>query len=190
VNRPFAHRHVVFFGSSDARHESQVWRLAEETARRVAEAGWTVVSGGYGGVMEAAGAGAQRGRGEAVGVLCESFRAPGNRYLTQRIVTPDLFSRLRQLIDLGDAYLVFEGSTGTLVELAMVWELMTKQQLSRRPLICIGDYWDPIVRHFGEDPTRDARFPISGLPERKGRLVDRASGAQEVIELLEAHLQT
>lgn len=180
-------RRVVVFGGSDAAPGGPVWSEAREVGRRSAEAGWTVVSGGYGGVMEAASAGAREGGGEAIGVLCEAFSGPGNPHLSRSILTADLYSRLRQLIDLGDGFVVFPGSTGTLVELALVWELMNKGLAPLRPVVCLGDFWRPVVEMFGGESTRDSRLAPGGAPERKGQVISRAANPAQVIEILIAH---
>ncbi len=179
-------RHVVVFGGSHFRPADPIWRAAEALGRAVAGEGWRLITGGYGGVMEAASKGAAEAGGEAVGVLCRLFGATGNAFLTRRLVTPDLFSRLKQLIDMGDGYVVMPGSTGTLVELAMVWELMNKRLTSRRPLVCFGSFWSPVVELFGADSTHDPRFRPEGLPSRKGDFLGRAETVEEVVALLRA----
>jgi uncharacterized protein (TIGR00730 family) len=150
----------------------------------VAEAGWALATGGYGGVMEAASRGAASAGGQAVGVLCKVFGSVGNRHLTRRIVTPDLYMRLRQLIDLGDGYVALPGSTGTLAELALVWELMNKRLLPLRPLVCLGSYWRPVVTMFASELTHDPRIAARGLPDRKGELITLADSPGAVIEAL------
>ncbi len=50
-----------------------------------------------------------------------------------------------KLIELGQAYVILPGSTGTLLELAMCWELMNKKFIPQRPMICLCQYWKPVV---------------------------------------------
>ena len=174
-------RRVVVFGGSSPKPGDEEWEQAESLGRAIAASGWSLVTGGYGGVMEAASAGARSEGGEVVGVLCKVFGGAGNRYLTRRIVSPDLYSRLQQLVDLGDAYVALPGSTGTLVELAMVWELMNKRLVALRPIYCLGEFWRPVVSMFSDELTHDPRFESRGLPDRKGGLIEMARSPDEII---------
>lgn len=181
---PSSQRHVVVFGGSDRKPGDEAWDQAEMLGRGVAEAGWTLVTGGYGGIMEAASSGAASAKGEVVGVLCKLFGAVGNQYLSKRIVTPDLTTRLDALIKMGDAFVAMPGSTGTLAELAMVWELMNKRLAPRRPFFCIGPFWRPVISLFAEDPTHDPRFETTGLPDHKGDLIRIVETVSEVVNAL------
>lgn len=177
-------RRVVVFGGSDFHPGDDPWTLAETLGRAIAEAGWSLATGGYGGIMEAASRGAASSEGEVLGVLCKVFGSAGNDFLTRRIVTPDLYSRLRELIQLGDAYVALPGSTGTLVELAMVWELMNKRMIPVRPLCCLGDFWKPVVTLFSDELTHDPRIEPMGLPDRKGGLIAIYDSPAELISAL------
>ena len=112
----------------------------------LARAGHTVVTGGYGGVMEAACAGAAEAGGRTVGVTCDIFegRRP-NRYLGQEIRTAELFERTRRLIDLAGGYVVLHGKSGTLAELALLWALDRAGCLDRRPVVLLGDGWSALL---------------------------------------------
>lgn len=163
--------------------------MAETLGRGIAQQGWTLVTGGYGGVMEAASAGAASAKGKAVGVLCKKFGSTGNRFLSQKIVEPDLQARLQKLIDIGDAYVAMPGSTGTLTELATVWELMNKGFVPLRPLFCFR-FWEPVVSMFTEDSARDSRFETTGLPERKGEIVSLAESPESILDALRRHWES
>lgn len=179
-----AKRHIVVFGGSMFKPGDEAWEMSERLGAAIAREGWITVTGGYGGVMEAASRGAVTSGGEAVGVLCTVWGAVGNQHLTRRIVTPDLFSRLQQLIELGDAYVTMPGSTGTLAELALVWELMNKRLLSLRPFFCLGSYWRPVVSIFSNELTHDPRIPPMNLPDRKGELITLAESPDAIVEML------
>ncbi len=139
-------RTVTIFGSSQPPPDSSDYKLAEQLGYALAAEGWTICNGGYGGTMVAAAQGAKRAGGRTIGVTCSVFgREKANNYIDQKIVTDNLLARLDKLIDLADAYVVLPGGTGTLVELATVWELQNKKLLPRKPLIVLGDYWLPII---------------------------------------------
>ncbi len=158
-------RQIVIFGGSKFRPDDESWGVAEELGRAIAERGWVLVNGGYGGAMHASSAGARDAGGEVTGVLCDLFGAEGNPHLTRSIPTDDLYTRLRELIDRGDAYITLPGSTGTLTELVLVWELINKRVMPLRPLLCLGSFWEPIIRHFGSETTFDSRLGPSELPK-------------------------
>ena len=138
---------VTIFGTGRAKPGDSVYRLAYETGRLLAQAGFTIVNGGYGGTMLAAAKGACEGGGEIIGVTCSAFkRGTANQYITREIVTESLDERLDTLIELGQAYVVLAGGTGTLLELAKVWELKNKGFLeAHKPIILVGEYWKPLV---------------------------------------------
>ncbi len=137
---------ITLFGSSRPEANSPNYSLAYDLGRVCAEAGFRLANGGYGGTMEASAKGAKEAGGTTVGVTCDAFGRKGpNNWIDEEIRTPNLAIRLQTLIDLGDAYIALPGSTGTLLELAMVWELINKRFLAARPLICLTDFWRPLV---------------------------------------------
>ncbi|MFQ5805633.1 MAG: LOG family protein [Phycisphaerae bacterium] len=140
---------VTVFGSSQAEPLEKLYQTAFELGRAIAELGLTLCNGGYGGTMEASARGALEAGGHTIGVTCTRFsRSAANPYIRQEIPTFDLFQRLQTLIRLGRAYVVLPGGTGTLVELALVWELLNKGLLrGERPLIVLGNAWRPVIDH-------------------------------------------
>ena len=140
---------ITVFGSARSLPGSPEYSLAEQLGRLIAQAGWTVCNGGYGGTMEAAAKGAHAAGGQAIGVTCSIFdgRGSANPYITQEIPTPDLPARLDALVRLGHAYVVLPGGTGTLLELALVWELLSKRLVADlRPVILVGGHWLPVLQ--------------------------------------------
>ena len=139
-------KRIVIFGSSRPKPGSDRYLQAYELGKMLGAAGYVVANGGYGGVMEASARGAKEAGGETVGVTCEAFgRGGANQWIDKEIRTASLNERLEELIGLGDGYVVLPGSTGTLLEIAMVWELINKRFLSERPIIFLSDYWKLVV---------------------------------------------
>jgi uncharacterized protein (TIGR00725 family) len=137
---------VCVFGSGDPREGDERYAEARAVGRVLAELGWVVANGGYGGTMEASARGAVEAGGQAVGVTCSVWSSAPNRYITRRIGTSSLAGRVAALIEIGrGGYVCLPGSTGTLVELATVWEMMFKKLLPCRPLVCVGEFWRPLV---------------------------------------------
>src|SRR5206468_2628134 len=100
-------------------------------------------NGGYGGSMEASAKGARENGGGTIGVVTEMFGTKANSFIDQVVVTTTHAERLSKLVDMGDAYIVLKGSTGTLLELAMVWEYANKGIVKNKPIIVLGDFWRP-----------------------------------------------
>lgn len=140
-------RILTIFGSAATEEADNLYQTARVIGRTVAEFGWTVCNGGYGGTMAATARGAFEAGGHTIGVTCASFKRSGpNRYIKQEIPTFDLPQRLNTLIQLGRAYLVLPGGTGTLAELVLVWEMKNKGLLAgERPLAIWGEHWNPVI---------------------------------------------
>lgn len=165
---------VSVFGTGKARAGDKNYELAEQLGRSLAEAGFAIANGGYGGTMEASAKGASEAGGEVVGVTCSAFgRGPANKYLSREIVTASLNDRLETLMKLGSAYVVLPGGTGTLLELAMVWELRNKGFLGEdKAIILLGEYWVGLVELVAADDADSQRHLLF------------ADGPKEVVEML------
>ncbi len=139
-------RVIAVFGGSGAVPGSEAYAVGEAVGREIAALGCAVATGGYGGTMEAVSRGAAAGGAEVIGVTCRLWRSSPNTYVTRLIETEDYYHRLRMLVEVGTAgYVVLPGATGTLVELALVWELAAKGAFHPpRPIVCVGDYWRPL----------------------------------------------
>ena len=112
---------------------------------RLAGAGFVVLSGGYGGVMEAASRGARDAGGVAIGVTTPLFSSPANPWLDREWSAADLWERTRWLVDAASGYLVLAGSAGTLAEAAFLWALRRAGQLGARPVVLAGDPWPDVL---------------------------------------------
>jgi uncharacterized protein (TIGR00730 family) len=134
---------VAVFGSSTIREPGPAWAEAEDLGRRLAAAGADVVTGGYGGAMEACSRGAHATGGHVVGVTVEIFerRGPVNRYVHERVHTPDLFERLRHILHRADAFVAVSGSVGTIAEVLLTWNLLMAAARPRVPLVLLGSCW-------------------------------------------------
>lgn len=136
---------ITIFGSSKPQRDGMEYKLAYELGKLIAEAGFDICNGGYGGVMEASAAGAKNNGGKTIGIVTEHFKRSANPYIDEVICVKTLIDRLLKLIELGNAYVILRGSTGTLVELATVWEYMNKSVIKPKPIIIVGDFWLPLI---------------------------------------------
>jgi hypothetical protein len=165
---------ITIFGTGRAKAGSSACKLAYETGKILAQAGFTIANGGYGGTMLAAAKGAAEAGGETVGVTCTAFgRGKANEYITREIVTHSLDERLDTLIKLGGAYIVLPGGTGTLLELAKVWELKNKGFLeANKPIILVGGYWKPLIDLIAaDDPDSSRHIKLTDKPKQIVELV-------------------
>ena len=110
---------VTIFGSSIPGEGTEVYKETQQLGRRLAEAGFAVCNGGYGGLMEASARGARESGGHTIGVTCNVWPAAANRWIAEEVRTPTFMQRLLTLIERGDSYIVLPGGTGTLAELAL-----------------------------------------------------------------------
>jgi len=147
---------VTIFGTAKANRSDAVWQLAYDIGKACAQAGFTIANGGYGGTMLAAAQGAFDCGGHTIGVTCTAFGRKGpNEFIRQEVVTSTLSERLSKLIELGDAYVVLQGGTGTLLEFAQVLELRNKGFLPpEKPIIISWDGWQSLLQMLAfQDPT-------------------------------------
>ena len=139
-------RVVAVFGSSEPGESDALYATARAVGRALADAGFDVVTGGYGGVMEAASRGARDGGAGAHGVLCATFGERGrNGWLTTWETAPDLFNRTRLLVEHAEAFVVLDGKAGTLAELSFLWALQRAGCLDARPVVIWGDAWGEVA---------------------------------------------
>ncbi|HPD15610.1 MAG TPA: LOG family protein [Planctomycetota bacterium] len=139
-------RIITVFGASSARPGSAEYDEALRLGRLLAQAGFAVCNGGYGGTMEASARGAREAGGHTIGITNALFdpRA-ANRYIADERKAPDFYERLRRLLELGEAYVCLRGSVGTLTEFALAWTLLQTGSLSPRPFICVGPAWRAVL---------------------------------------------
>ncbi|MHC4622315.1 MAG: LOG family protein [Planctomycetota bacterium] len=160
---------VAIFGSGRTKPANSAYGLAYETGKVLAQAGFVIANGGYGGTMLASASGAAEVGGEVVGVTCSAFgRGGANEYITREIVTRSLDERLEKLVELGQGYVVLPGGTGTLLELAKVWELKNKGFLGTdKPIILLGGFWEPLAELMrADDPDCRRHVEQVNSPEQ------------------------
>ena len=139
---------ITIFGSALPMEESEQYRLAYELGKALAGAGYRVATGGHSGVMEAASRGASEAGGHVIGVLAQTIPGKVNQWVERKILVDDWEARLQKLIQIGRGYVALNGGTGTLVELAVAWEMMVKRIIPCRPLVALGDFWQPVVERI------------------------------------------
>ncbi|NLE51638.1 MAG: LOG family protein [Chloroflexi bacterium] len=177
-------RVVAVYGSAGVTPSDPDWQVAHEVGRALAEGGYAVLSGGYGGVMEACSQGAAEVGGHVMGTEVGLFKQRGlqlNRWVREPIPFETLRERLYFLVQRPDAFVVLRGGVGTLSEMALIWSLLQVGELPARPCVLVGLMWRRFVEVFAETAA------ISGDDLRWLTLVERAD---QVVPALEAWWET
>src|SRR5580698_635394 len=135
-------RVITVFGSSRPREGEADYEEARRLGRTLAENGFVVCSGGYGGVMAGVSRGAKEANGKTFGVTADFFKkAKVNPWIDVEVRKKTWQARLFELIRRGDGFVACKGGTGTLVELAVVWEMLNKSAMKPKPFAALGDFW-------------------------------------------------
>jgi uncharacterized protein (TIGR00725 family) len=179
-------RVITVFGSSRPPENHADYEQARWLGRILGQAGFAVCSGGYGGVMEAVSRGAKESGGKTYGVTAEFFKPKANAFIDTEIRVSTWQERLFELVRIADGFVACKGGTGTLVELAVVWEMLNKSVIRDKPLVVLGDFWMPVV-----DRVREVELghPSDwGEGRGNGKLVECAQSPWDVADILRKKL--
>ncbi len=136
---------ITIFGSSRPVEGEEEYTTAYNLGKLLAQKGFNVCTGGYQGIMNAVSRGAAENGAEVIGITVEGWGSIPSKYLTSEIRCENLNARLQRLITTGDAYVVLQGGTGTLLELALVWELINKKMIPVKPIVSHSSMWKDIA---------------------------------------------
>jgi len=136
---------ITIFGSSLPKEGEEEFIFAYNLGKQLAQNNFDVCSGGYRGIMHAASKGASEAGGTAIGITVDLWGAKPSEYLTKEIKCKSLPERIEKLIETGDGFVILQGGTGTLLELAFVWEMVNKKLIKRKPIVCHSIMWGKIV---------------------------------------------
>lgn len=135
---------ISVFGASRLTPDHPGWAWAHRLGGLLAKAGYDVCTGGYEGAMEAVSRGAQEAGGHVVGVTMDIFEDGPNTFVSQEIRTADFFERLKFFTAHSAGYVVLHGGIGTLVELALVWNLK-EVRLGDKPIVLVESAWRGLI---------------------------------------------
>src|SRR6516225_3377430 len=180
---------VTVFGSSRPKGGEAEYEEARALGRLLARRGLAVCSGGFGGVMEGVSRGAKEEGGKTYGVTAEFFKRQANAWVDTEVRMKTWEERLFELIRLADGFAACKGGTGTLVELAVVWEMLNKSVMTGKPIAVVGDFWQPIldrVREVEQGPAASTQGRVWG--EANGNLVHTAATPEQAAAYLAKRL--
>ncbi|MDP3609048.1 MAG: TIGR00730 family Rossman fold protein [Methylophilus sp.] len=138
---------VSIFGSARIKPDHPYYKLTEEIALLLSESGFSVISGGGPGIMEAANKGAYAGTGPSVGLNIElPFEQSGNPYQDIGITFKYFFMRKVMFVKYASAYIVMPGGFGTLDELMEAITLVQTGKSRKIPIILVGSsFWAGLI---------------------------------------------
>ena len=138
---------VSLFGSARLKPEDPYYKQAEIIARKLSDAGFSVISGGGPGVMEAANRGAFHGKSAAVGLNIELPREQrGNSFQNVALYFKHFFARKYMFVKFACAYVVMPGGFGTLDELTEALTLIQTRKAPKMPIILVGaSFWQGLL---------------------------------------------
>jgi len=151
------HPSVSIFGSARTAPDHPHYRKAEEIARLLSDAGFSVVSGGGPGIMEAVNKGAQSGPGPSVGLnISLPHEQSANPYQDIQLTFRHFFARKVMFVKYASAYVVLPGGFGTLDELMEIMTLIQTGKSRRIPIILVESvYWKGLLDWFRSTLVRE-----------------------------------
>lgn len=177
---------VSIFGSARFTETNEHYRHARELARRIAsELDYAIVSGGGGGIMEAANRGAMDAKKESVGLnITLPNKQTLNSYTTQAITLHYFFVRKTALSFAADAYIFFPGGYGTLDEFFELITLIQTKKIRRVPIILVGfEYWKKFDAFIRETLLREHHT----IDDTDVGLYEIAESDDQVLEIIKKH---
>jgi len=175
-------KQIAYFGFADAASNDPLYKEAYEVSKFLTSKGFVAINGGGPGTMRAVSEGAKDAKGTAIGVTfypkdITNFegRDQENPFDVE-IKTKNYLERTLKLLELGDAYVVFRGGTGTISEFGMSWGLARLYFGHHKPLILYGEFWNNIIDAFVKNmrirPEELKVYKVVNSPEEALRVLN------------------
>lgn len=141
---------ATVFGSARTKPTDPYYKYCEALCAKLAKKKFTIISGGGGGIMEAANVGAFKVGGKSVGLNIElPFEQKLNPYTTDSLSFDFFFSRKVMLAFASEVYVYFPGGFGTMDEFFELVTLIQTKKIEKIPIVLYGkEYWTPLVKYF------------------------------------------
>jgi len=178
---------VSFFGSARTPREHPHYALAEEIARLLSDSGFSVVSGGGPGIMEAANKGAFEGKSTSIGLNIQlPMEQAGNPYQDISLNFRHFFARKVMFVKHASAYVVLPGGFGTLDEMAEILTLVQTGKTREIPIILVdSEFWRGLLDWF-----RNTLCPAGTIDPEDLDLMQVCDQPQEVVDAIFAHYES
>ncbi|QJR13392.1 TIGR00730 family Rossman fold protein [Usitatibacter palustris] len=177
---------VAIFGSARTTPDHPYYVLTEDIARKLSDAGFSVISGGGPGIMEAANKGAFDGPSPSVGLNIQLAHEQGaNAYQDVGHTFQHFFARKVMFVKLSAAFVMMPGGFGTLDELSEVMTLMQTGKIRKVPLILVhSPFWKGFLDWFDNTLVKEGMVSASDR-----ELFCLCDDAQSVVDTIFAHYQ-
>jgi len=177
---------VSIFGSARTPPDHPHYKLAVEISRALSDAGFSVVSGGGPGIMEAANLGAYDGRSPSIGLNIQlPHEQVGNPYQDISLTFRHFFSRKVMFVKYASAYVVMPGGFGTLDELVEILTLVQTGKTRKIPIILVHKpFWDGLIAWFKQTLVKEKTID----PQDLG-LIQICETPKEVLDAIFAHYE-
>lgn len=178
---------ITVFGGSSPKPGDSSYQDAELLGKLLGANGNAVLTGGYIGIMEAVSKGANEAGAHVIGVTCKEIERwrpiKANQYVVEEWACETLSERIALLIDRCDAAIALPGGIGTLAEISVMWNRLVIRDLSRKPLIAVGQAWKDILLDFTQ---KQADY----LPIDDRDFVTYAANIHEASEMIKQYSKT
>ena len=169
---------ISVFGGSAPKPDTPPYQEAYQLGKLLAEAGMTVMTGGYVGTMEASSRGASEAGGHVIGVTSEEIEAwrpiGPNAWVAEEWRCQTLNERLNKLVEKCDAAIALPGGIGTLQEIVLLWSNIAVEILEPKPIILVGSGWQKVMETFftelGDYVKMDDRQYLAYAPDPQAAL--------------------
>ncbi len=177
---------VSIFGSARTETDHPYYQLAEDIARALSDAGFSVVSGGGPGIMEAANKGAYAGKSASIGLNIQlPHEQSGNPYQDISLSFRHFFSRKVMFVKYAAAYVVLPGGFGTLDELAEILTLVQTGKTRRIPIILVhAPFWTGLLEWFKTTLVEEKTIDPEDLD-----LIQVLDKPQQVVDAIFSHYE-
>lgn len=147
---------VSVFGSARIKSGNKFYRLAEETGQLLAKNGFTVITGGGPGLMEAANRGAFESKGQSIGLNIDlPHEQRPNKYLTKYLNFRYFFARKVMFVKYSTAFVILPGGFGTMDELFESITLIQTQKINSFPVILVNkEYWGGLINWLNAEMVK------------------------------------
>lgn len=178
---------VTIFGSARTTPQHPYYQLTEDIARRLSDAGFSVISGGGPGIMEAANKGAFAGPSPSVGLnIALPHEQGGNAFQDVSHTFQHFFARKVMFVKQSCAFILMPGGFGTLDELAEVLTLVQTAKIRRVPVILVrSDFWKGLLDWMHGTLLAQGMIGPSDL-----ELMQVLDDPQQIVDAIFAHYQT
>ncbi|EKD41705.1 MAG: hypothetical protein ACD_73C00569G0002 [uncultured bacterium] len=175
---------VSIWGSARTKADSPHYKMTEKVGRAVSDAGFSVITGGGPGLMEAANKGAQAGKSLSIGLNIEiPMEQVANSYLDLSLDFKYFFVRKVMFVKYASAFIITPGGFGTLDEAFEALTLVQTNKTERMPVILMGkSYWKGMI-----DWVKDQVISFGYIDKADLKLVTLTDDVDEVVSIIKKH---